>query len=174
MANIKLGIAGLFVGFPFDTGNFDVLIESQHALLTFYTHLHLIVKVRFQNPEISQKYHSTLQALTTIIREERFIGLYKGISSPLVSFPCHRIPVPNIVSPNTIPDYHGQAPFILYQATYAFLNGLIFASYRFFIKIQLEKDQAIPTLLQIALAGAGSGIVSSCVAAPFPGILPQW
>jgi len=54
------GIAGLIVGHPFDT-----------------------VKVRFQTPGIRAKYRSTFDALGTIIREERFIGLYKGITSPL-------------------------------------------------------------------------------------------
>src|SRR5436190_23537747 len=43
-----------------------------------------IVKVRFQSPQIAHRYKSTLHALTTILREERFIGLYKGISSPMV------------------------------------------------------------------------------------------
>jgi hypothetical protein len=49
------------------------------------------------------------------------------------------------------------------QATCALMNGLVFASYRFFMKIQLENDKDIPTIAQIALAGAGSGIVSSYV-----------
>ncbi|KAG7443923.1 mitochondrial carrier [Guyanagaster necrorhizus] len=105
------GIAGLVVGYPFDT-----------------------VKVRFQNPEMTGKYRSTMHALTTIIKEERFIGMYKGITSPL--------------------------------ATAALMNGLVFASYRFFMKIQLENNSSIPTLTQIALAGAGSGIVSSIVTTP--------
>lgn len=42
------------------------------------------MKVRFQSPEIASKYRSTFQAIATIVREERFIGLYKGITSPLV------------------------------------------------------------------------------------------
>ncbi|PBK60609.1 mitochondrial carrier, partial [Armillaria solidipes] len=105
------GIAGLVVGYPFDT-----------------------VKVRFQNPEMTGKYRSTMHALATIIKEERFIGMYKGITSPL--------------------------------ATAALMNGLVFASYRFFMKIQLENNSSIPTLTQIALAGAGSGIVSSIVTTP--------
>lgn len=42
------------------------------------------VKVRFQTPEIHAKYRSTFDALATIIRDERFSGLYKGITSPLV------------------------------------------------------------------------------------------
>ncbi|KAF8159263.1 carnitine/acyl carnitine carrier [Crassisporium funariophilum] len=105
------GIAGLVVGFPFDT-----------------------VKVRFQNPDIAGKYHSTLHAITTIIREERFTGLFKGITSPLASV--------------------------------ALMNGVVFASYRFFMKAQLESSNSIPTIAQIALAGAGSGIVSSIVTTP--------
>ena len=42
------------------------------------------VKYRFQNPSPTARYHSTFHALTTITREERLHGLYKGISSPLV------------------------------------------------------------------------------------------
>ncbi|KAF9465584.1 mitochondrial carrier domain-containing protein, partial [Collybia nuda] len=104
-------MTGLVVGFPFDT-----------------------VKVRFQSPHIAQKYHSTIHAIATIVREERFLGLYKGISSPL--------------------------------ATVALMNGLVFASYRFLMKLQLDHADAIPTLTQITLAGAGSGIVSSIITTP--------
>ncbi|RDB18575.1 Mitochondrial basic amino acids transporter [Hypsizygus marmoreus] len=111
IAGTVAGMASLTVGFPFDT-----------------------VKVRFQNPTTAAKYHSTLHAVATIVREEKFIGLYKGITSPL--------------------------------ATVALMNGLVFASYRFFMKIQLEHSQAIPTLAQITLAGAGSGIVSSIITTP--------
>jgi hypothetical protein len=49
------------------------------------------------------------------------------------------------------------------QATCALMNGVVFASYRFLMKAQLEHDKAIPSLTQIALSGAGAGIVSSCV-----------
>jgi solute carrier family 25 (mitochondrial carnitine/acylcarnitine transporter), member 20/29 len=58
------------------------------------------------------------------------------------------------------------------QATCALMNGLVFASYRFFMKIQLENDKDIPTIAQIALAGAGSGIVSSCVPIIFDFVIP--
>ncbi|KZT20993.1 mitochondrial carrier [Neolentinus lepideus HHB14362 ss-1] len=105
------GMAALCVGYPFDT-----------------------VKVRFQNPEIAQKYRSTFNAITTIVREERAPGLYKGITSPLAS--C------------------------------AFMNGLVFSSYRFFMKLQLANADAVPTLTQITLAGIGSGIVSSIITTP--------
>ena len=43
------------------------------------------MKVRFQTPNIRAKYKSTFHALATIVKEESFIGLYKGIVSPLVS-----------------------------------------------------------------------------------------
>ncbi|PPR05226.1 hypothetical protein CVT24_010332 [Panaeolus cyanescens] len=111
IAGTMAGITGLIVGFPFDT-----------------------VKVRFQSPEISGKYKSTFNAITTIVREEKFVGLFKGITSPL--------------------------------ATVALMNGLVFASYRFFMKLQLPDTNTIPTITQIALAGIGSGIVSSIVTTP--------
>jgi len=111
IAGTIAGIASLIVGFPFDT-----------------------IKVRFQSPAIAGKYHSTFHAITTIIREERFIGLYKGITSPL--------------------------------ATVALMNGLVFASYRFLLKLQLPMAETVPTITQIALAGAGCGIVSSIVTTP--------
>ena len=44
----------------------------------------IAVKVRFQSPEVSGRYRSTFHAFTTIVREERFRGLYKGIASPMV------------------------------------------------------------------------------------------
>ncbi|KAG2021027.1 carnitine/acyl carnitine carrier [Coprinopsis cinerea AmutBmut pab1-1] len=104
-------MASLAVGFPFDT-----------------------VKVRFQSPAIASKYTSTFSALRTIMREEKLIGLYRGITSPM--------------------------------ATVALMNGLVFASYRFLMKLQLENADDTPTLTQIALAGAGSGIVSSLITTP--------
>ncbi|KAE9405381.1 mitochondrial carrier [Gymnopus androsaceus JB14] len=75
------------------------------------------VKVRFQNPQ-----------------EERFVGLFKGITSPL--------------------------------AAVALMNGLVFASYRFLLKVQLEDNKSVPTMSQIALAGAGCGAISSIITTP--------
>ncbi|KAF8888068.1 mitochondrial carrier domain-containing protein [Infundibulicybe gibba] len=111
IAGTIAGIAGVVAGFPFDT-----------------------VKVRFQSPEISGRYRSTAHAFITIVREEKFVGLYKGIMSLL--------------------------------AGAALLNGLVFASYRFFMKIQLDSLDSTPNIYQIALAGAGSGVVSSIVVTP--------
>ena len=41
------------------------------------------------------------------------------------------------------------------------MNGLVFASYHFLLKLQLPSADTVPTLAQIALAGAGCGIISS-------------
>jgi solute carrier family 25 carnitine/acylcarnitine transporter 20/29 len=46
--------------------------------------LDMTVKVRFQTPDLRQKYRSTFHAFATIVREEKFVSLYKGIMSPLV------------------------------------------------------------------------------------------
>ncbi|KAG8737374.1 hypothetical protein FRC10_008272 [Ceratobasidium sp. 414] len=48
----------------------------------------------------------------------------------------------------------------------AFLNGLVFASTGFFIQAQLSDPSARPTLTQITLAGAGTGIIGSLIATP--------
>ncbi|KIM90259.1 hypothetical protein PILCRDRAFT_811976 [Piloderma croceum F 1598] len=93
----------------------------------------MAVKVRFQTPDLRQKYSSTFHALSTIVKEEKFVGLYKGITSPLAS--C------------------------------ALLNGLIFASYHFFLRIQLDNAD-IPTLTQVTLAGVATGIVTSFITTP--------
>lgn len=47
------------------------------------------------------------------------------------------------------------------KAGVAFLNGLVFASYGVFIRAQLPHAMDEPTLSQVCLAGAGSGIVAS-------------
>ncbi|KAI0782823.1 mitochondrial carrier [Abortiporus biennis] len=49
--------------------------------------------------------------------------------------------------------------------TAAPLNGLVFSSYRFFMTSQVN-DGAEPSLTQITLAGAGSGIVASVITTP--------
>ena len=42
------------------------------------------VKVRFQNPSVTERYRSTFHALTIIARQEGIRAWYRGISSPLV------------------------------------------------------------------------------------------
>ncbi|KAG1841261.1 mitochondrial carrier domain-containing protein [Suillus subluteus] len=105
IAGTTAGIVGLLIAHPFDT-----------------------VKVRLQNPDLSSRYHSVSHAFATIIREERFSGLYKGIASPL--------------------------------ATCAFMNGLVFASYKFFLKAQMV-DGSIPSLTEVAIAGSCCGVAMS-------------
>jgi hypothetical protein len=77
-------MASLVVGFPFDTGMSIFRSLSDIVYTISFLYFRIQVKVRFQSPAIAKKYHSTFHAITTIIREERFIGLYKGITSPLV------------------------------------------------------------------------------------------
>lgn len=110
IAGTIAGIVGLLIAHPFDT-----------------------VKVRLQNPDLSSRYHSVSHAFATIIREERFSGLYKGIASPL--------------------------------ATCAFMNGLVFASYKFFLKMQMVEG-SIPSLTQVAIAGSCCGVAMSLFATP--------
>ncbi|KAG9019106.1 hypothetical protein FRB90_006420 [Tulasnella sp. 427] len=95
------------------------------------------IKVRLQSSQASGKYTGTLNAFKTILKEERVRGLYKGVTSPL--------------------------------AGTAFLNGIVFASYGFFIRAQQRSGQSPdkdPSLTQIGLAGAGSGVVASIITTP--------
>ena len=84
-------VSGLVVGFPFDTGELNPIQISRsslvHIVITINHPTLNQVKYRFQNPSLGVRYHSTLHALVTIMREERLHGLYKDISSPLV----HRV-----------------------------------------------------------------------------------
>ncbi|KZV88202.1 mitochondrial carrier [Exidia glandulosa HHB12029] len=52
------------------------------------------------------------------------------------------------------------------MAACALMNGLVFASYGFLMRVQLAEPTDEPTLGQIALAGAGCGIVTSVVTCP--------
>jgi solute carrier family 25 carnitine/acylcarnitine transporter 20/29 len=51
------------------------------------------------------------------------------------------------------------------QLTVALMNGLVFASYNFFLRLQCP-GIADASLAQITLAGVGSGIVSAVVTTP--------
>ncbi|KAF9996673.1 hypothetical protein BGZ80_006788 [Entomortierella chlamydospora] len=55
------GIAGLCVGHPWDT-----------------------VKVRLQSKELASRYSGTWNCFTTILKQEKVAGLYKGMASPMV------------------------------------------------------------------------------------------
>ncbi|KZT56828.1 mitochondrial carrier [Calocera cornea HHB12733] len=107
------GMAGLIVGYPFDT-----------------------VKVRLQHPETAGKYtHGLLRTFRTIIAEERLVGLFKGITSPMI--------------------------------TLAPLNGLVFGGYGYFLRLQGQAGTGqVPTLGQVALAGAATGVLASTITTP--------
>ncbi|KAK7031463.1 mitochondrial carrier domain-containing protein [Favolaschia claudopus] len=110
-AGTLAGLGGLVAGFPFDT-----------------------VKVRLQTPELAGHYRGSLpRTIATIVREERIFGLYKGITSPLLTF--------------------------------ALMNGLVFASYKFFLRLQCPLE-GNASLTQITLAGMGSGFVSAVITTP--------
>ncbi|KAG0314886.1 hypothetical protein BGZ99_007788 [Dissophora globulifera] len=105
------GIAGLCVGHPWDT-----------------------VKVRLQSKELARKYSGTWNCFSTILKQEKVKGLYKGMASPMVGV--------------------------------ALVNALLFGVYGFFMDIQMANPNDDPTLLQIYLAGTGSGIVNSFISCP--------
>lgn len=93
------------------------------------------MKVRLQTPALAARYRgSTARAIATIVREERVLGLYKGLASPLLAV--------------------------------ALMNGLVFASYAFFLRLQHPAAAGEASLPQIALAGVGSGVVSALVTTP--------
>lgn len=53
------------------------------------------------------------------------------------------------------------------MAGIAFINGLVFTSYSFFMRLQIPRnDPQEPSLSQICAAGAGSGVVSALVTCP--------
>ncbi|KAF9926857.1 hypothetical protein FBU30_003647 [Linnemannia zychae] len=110
LSNIK-SIAGLCVGHPWDT-----------------------VKVRLQSKELAAKYSGTWNCFSTILKQEKVKGLYKGMASPMVGV--------------------------------ALVNALLFGVYGFFMDIQMKNPGDDPTLMQIYLAGTGSGIVNSFISCP--------
>ncbi|KAI0765591.1 mitochondrial carrier [Trametes elegans] len=46
------------------------------------------------------------------------------------------------------------------------LNGLVFSTYRSLLRAQLDDENATPTLNQINLAGAGSGVIAALITTP--------
>ncbi|KAI0693388.1 mitochondrial carrier [Cerioporus squamosus] len=116
------------------------------------------VKVRFQNPQTASRYRSATHAFFTIVREERIRGLYRGITAPLVRPRTRRTPTQLTDCRATLPPHT--------QAGAPPLNGLVFSSYRSLLHAQLDDASATPTLTQVNLAGAGTGIISSLITTP--------
>lgn len=77
-------------------------------------------------------------------------GLFRGIAAPMVCIILYDIFSCVLMDPGT-------------QAGCALLNGIVFASYGLLMRAQLNHSNDIPNLRQIALAGAGSGILASYV-----------
>ncbi|KAI5451552.1 hypothetical protein NCC49_001537 [Naganishia albida] len=101
------------------------------------------IKVRFQSPQYANRYSSTFGALMAIARDERPRSLFRGVTSPMAGI--------------------------------AFVNGLIFSSYGFFLHLQTPEGDGNgtgkngsnePSLWQIGLAGAGSGVMASFITCP--------
>ncbi|CAK9786540.1 unnamed protein product [Cutaneotrichosporon oleaginosum] len=52
------------------------------------------------------------------------------------------------------------------MAGIAGVNGIVFSSYQFFMNAQIPKEGVDPTLGQICLAGAGSGVIAATLTCP--------
>ncbi|RUP43036.1 mitochondrial carrier domain-containing protein, partial [Jimgerdemannia flammicorona] len=117
------GLAGLAVGHPFDT-----------------------VKVRLQSRELSTRYKGTWNCLATIVRQEKVLGLYKGMASPAMR--------------------SSHLEFTI-QVGVAVINAMVFGVYGYFMEMQLNNSgRTDPTLCHIFLAGTGSGVVNSFITCP--------
>ncbi|KAF9402402.1 hypothetical protein BGZ94_004943 [Podila epigama] len=92
------------------------------------------IKTRLQIEGPSGRFSGPMDCLRKTIQNEGFLGLYKGMASPLVGV--------------------------------AAVNALLFAAYSNLKKIQEPYPGARLTLNQIALAGAGAGIVNAVLASP--------
>ncbi|KAI3635244.1 hypothetical protein MIR68_006810 [Amoeboaphelidium protococcarum] len=115
------GLAGVIAGHPFDT--IKVRLQSQNSL--------------------KPKYSGTLNCLLTIIKEEKILGLYKGISSPLIG-----VAIVNA---------------LLFGVYGAILHAQMGSKYN-----AVDENGIVhqPTLSQIFVAGSGSGFVNSIISSP--------
>ncbi|KAF9164069.1 hypothetical protein DFQ26_001856 [Actinomortierella ambigua] len=111
VAGTLAGMAQVTVGQPMDTIKTRLQIEGQSG--------------RFAGP---------MDCLRQTIRNEGFLGLYKGMASPLVGV--------------------------------AAVNALLFGAYSNLKLIQEAYPGAPLTLGQIAIAGAGAGVVNAILASP--------
>ncbi|KZO92873.1 mitochondrial carrier [Calocera viscosa TUFC12733] len=107
------GVAGMVVSYPFDT-----------------------VRVRLQNPETAHRYGGMVHAFRSIVKEEKVTGLFKGMTSPLLTL----APLNGLV--------FGAYGYFLRLQSPDLVPG--------------EK----PALYQVAIAGTLAGILGSTIAAP--------
>ncbi|KAH8091678.1 carnitine/acyl carnitine carrier [Cristinia sonorae] len=111
-----------------------------------------------------------------------FAGTVAGVSALTVGFPFDTVKV-RFQDPSNVGKYRStfhaltsiirtEGTRILFRGitspliTTAPLNGLVFASYRFFMRAQLSHQNDNPSLMQITLAGAATGIVGSLISTP--------
>ncbi|CEI92814.1 hypothetical protein RMCBS344292_07064 [Rhizopus microsporus] len=118
LAGLIGGLAGLAVGHPFDT-----------------------VKVRLQSRELSSRYKGTFNCFVSTIKQEKFIGLYKGMASPAVGV---------------------GAINALVFGSYTYLMQLQAQSQG----ISYDETAQNAPLQHVFLAGMGSGVISSFVTCP--------
>ncbi|KAJ2711579.1 hypothetical protein H4R19_003182 [Coemansia spiralis] len=79
-------------------------------------------------------FRGPVDCLVKTVRNEGFLGMYKGMASPLVGI--------------------------------AAVNSLLFWAYSLGKRLQTGSRTATPTLGQMAIAGAGAGVVNSVLASP--------
>ncbi|KAG0263507.1 hypothetical protein BG011_008678 [Mortierella polycephala] len=92
------------------------------------------IKTRLQIEGPTGRFSGPMDCLRKTINNEGFLGLYKGMASPLIGV--------------------------------AAVNALLFAAYSNFKKMQEPYPGGPLTLGQIAIAGAGGGIVNAMLASP--------
>lgn len=82
------GIASLLAGHPFDTIKTRLQAQSQAPSSSNSDNLRHAATPSHSTPLVVQttvkRYTSSLDALRRIVAEERFLGLYKGVTSPML------------------------------------------------------------------------------------------
>ncbi|KAF1797438.1 mitochondrial carrier domain-containing protein [Mucor lusitanicus] len=112
------GLAGLAVGHPFDT-----------------------VKVRLQSRELASRYKGTWNCFVTTIKQEKFVGLYKGMASPAVG----------VAGVNALV-FGSYTSLMQYQQEYD--------------KNSSSSSEQLPPLRHVLFAGMGAGVITSFVTCP--------
>ncbi|WFD34582.1 hypothetical protein MCUN1_001423 [Malassezia cuniculi] len=123
LAGTAGGVASVLVGHPFDT--IKTRLQAQVA------HSHELAPLR-----AAPRYTSAFHALATILREERVVGLFRGVTSPMIG----------VAAMNA-------AVFGFYDAALHALQGSRY-------------NVAEPTLWETTAAGVVSGVGTALVTAP--------